>query len=568
MLTNKDFEFNVSLSLEQFENKEISVAMTDSSDKERVRQVRKKYGYKPNRGVSYKEIKVNPSELLDKLVSGHVFCHIFDVKNRYRRKDKSFGSWLKNYDNFSYSSCVGVDIDRTNYKTPQDFIDKLSLKPTFWYTTYTHKIWDEIKNYGGPRFRLIYVFDIPIENVYWFKFINHHLLEIIGKDTGEDVYDRCSESAAQYFNGTNRFTTDGVEYGCTDIIYEKEDIVGDITPFSDEFISYLKGFCGYRDRNPKHKVRIKETLERLTDKKYKYNSRTCIFEEEERVADPLDLFDLPVEIEIPDDFLTDDMKELLWFWDQRTMDEFKKVMRWNKFRKKYRYIYRLEGKDWSKGYQVVGDDYFSLPFYHYRRRDGQHRRKTLYQRCCLRKYMYPNINKNELIFNYIMDVLKFFDDPQKDITSEVILKNVVACLNQTIPEIELKYGELIEYYKSTSRPKRNIIRKDRERVSKEFTFQIIDDYYNESLDFNENYEWLEITLPFPVSRPYLYEYCKSRGLKTDKKRLSDDELYDLIDADLSGEKNIKVIREMGYSCKKDRVSTLLKKKREMRKVHV
>lgn len=562
MRTNKDFTFKVSLSLEKFDNKEISGAMTDTMKKKKVRETRKKYGYKPNRGVSYIETEETPSSLLDKLLSGHVFCHIFNVDERYRRKsDNSFGAWCKTLENFRHSYCVGVDIDKTNYKTPQEFIDKLTLKPTFWYTTYSHNTWDEIKNYGGPRFRLIYVFDVHIENEYWFKYINHHLLEIIGKDTGEDVYDRCSESAAQYFNGTNINTTPGVEYGCTDLIYEKEDIVGDINPSSPEFISYLKGFCGYREKTPEHKVRIKKLLERLTDNKYKYNSRLGIFEEEERVKDPLDIFDLPPEIHIPDDFLTEDMEKILSFWDKMSMDEFKKSKMWNWYRKEHRYIYRLEDRDWSKGYQVVGDDYFSLPFYHYKRLDGQHRRKTLYQRCCLRKYMYPNINKYELIFNYIMDVLMFVEDPDKDITSEVILKNVVACLNQTTAEIELKYRDLIEHYKNTTRPKRNIIRRDKEKNTREFTFQIIDDYYNESFEPKENYEWLKMTLPFSVSPSYFNEYLNSRGIKS-SKRLSDDEMYEMIDVKLSGSKNIKMIRDKGYSCKKDRVYSLLKKKRE------
>ena len=566
MLSDKEFRFTVSLSLENFENKEIATAMMDSSKKKEVRDTRKEYGYHPIKGTSFVETDVTPLELLNHLLSGKVFCHCFNTKGR-KDVEHSFGSSEKKYDNFRQAWCIGVDIDKTRYTISQ-FIDKLSLKPTFWYSSYSHMTWNKKKKYGGPRFRLIYVFDQPIEDIYWFKFISHHLLELIKRDTNEDVLDKCSESAAQYFNGTNIEKLNGVEYGCTDILYEKEDVIGNITPFSDEFISYLEHFCYYEDRKEEHKSRIKSLLERLTDNEYTYISRIGGFQRKIRYFDdPIELID-DFEFEIPEDYLTQDMEILLRFWDNTSIEDFKRIGIWNVYRKKYRYIYRLEKKDWSKGYQIVDDDYFSLPFYYHKRMDGECRRKTLYQRCCLRRYMYPNISKNELIVNYIKDVIKFFDDPKKDITSEVIIKNIGACLSQTIDDIELKYGKLIEHYRNITHPKRNIIRKDKTKMTKEFTFNIIDDYYNDCFSITENYEVMKLVLPFPISLNYLYQYTKTRGIKNDMGKISDDVLYGLIHADLSGDKNLILIRDMGFKCKKDRLYRLLKKKRNDISLHM
>lgn len=561
MIKDRNFRFDVSLSLEKFQNKEISNSMIGSSRVEKNRRTRKEYGYNPNRGVSFMEQNVSPSELLDKLLNGHVFCHCFDPL--LRRKDNSFSSCQKTHEYFKHSYCIGVDIDFTNYSTIQDYIDKLTLKPTFWYSSYNHMKPDK-KGYVGCKFRMIYVFDLPIENVYWFRFISHSLIEIIERDTQEKVEDKCSESPSQYFNGTNIKTTESVEYGCTDFIYELEDVIENPNPNSPEFIDYLKNFCGYTVRTAEHRKKIKELLERITGDDYTYNSKTRSFEKDEVYEkDVLDLIDdFEICMEVPDDYETEDMREILWFWDNRTIDEFKKIRKWNIWRENFKYIYRKEKVKWEKDYQIVGDDYFSLPFYPVKLIDGQHRRKILYQRCCLRKYMYPTIDKSELIYNYIVDVIRFVDDPERDITGEVILKNVVSCLQQSVDDIENKYGKLIERYKTLTRPKRNLIFKDRSKHTRETTFKIIDEFYNESFTVGENHVMMEHLLPFPISLNYLTQYTRERKIKTDPHKLTDEELYDLIQPDLSIEKNLKLIKGKGFKCKKDRLSKIIKEKRQ------
>ena len=176
--------------------------------------------------------------------------------------------------------------------------------------------------------------------------------------------------------------------------------------------------------------------------------------------------------------------------------------------------------------------------------------------------MYPTIDKSELIYNYIVDVIRFIDDPERDITGDVILKNVVSCLQQSVDDIENKYGKLIERYKTLTRPKRNLIFKDRSKHTRETTFKIIDEFYNESFTVGENHVMMEHLLPFPISLNYLTQYTRERKIKTDPHKLTDEELYDLIQPDLSIEKNLKLIKGKGFKCKKDRLSKIIKEKRQ------
>lgn len=102
MQSNEDFRFDISLSKESFVNKTISNAMIGKSSQTN-RQIRKEYGFKSSRGVSFDgDLYLTPSELLDYLLKGHVFCHIFNPY--YIRKDGTFGSSQKTKRNFVYSN--------------------------------------------------------------------------------------------------------------------------------------------------------------------------------------------------------------------------------------------------------------------------------------------------------------------------------------------------------------------------------------------------------------------------------------------------------------------------------
>ena len=237
MLTNTDYKFKVSLSVDAYINKEISGAMIGSTKDESNRIIRKKYGYAANKGIGYKECEVTSNELLNYLTNGHVFCHLFNPTQF--RKDGTFGSSQKKDDNFNGSWCIGVDIDSTSYSTITDYIDKLEFKPTFWYSSYSNTP-------NKPKFRMVYVFDEFIEGKYFFRYCAWQLNSKIEIDTDEEIEDDCNLRCAQYFNGTNLNNPDlFVGCGISNNIYSFNDFA--IT--ESGYISFLKNRCFYKSKN-------------------------------------------------------------------------------------------------------------------------------------------------------------------------------------------------------------------------------------------------------------------------------------------------------------------------------
>ena len=98
MFNDSNYLFKVSLSNESYINKEISGAMIGTTKDENNRKIRKQYGYRANKGIGYKEVEVNAETLLNSLINGNVFCHLFNPQQV--RKDGTFGSSQKKDENF------------------------------------------------------------------------------------------------------------------------------------------------------------------------------------------------------------------------------------------------------------------------------------------------------------------------------------------------------------------------------------------------------------------------------------------------------------------------------------
>lgn len=233
MRIEPDFTFEVSLSKESFANKVIANAMIGRSTDEKNTAIRKEYGF--IRGVSYERVTVIPTTLLTSLTQGKCACQLFTPKRP--RKDGTFGTTDKRYENFAGASCVFVDIDETKYKDMRAFIDELSLKPTFAYTSYSNQ-----QPGKGARFRLCYVFGKPVQGIFHFRYLASKVYEAIERDTQETIKDKCGLSPAQYMNGTNK--------AAQNIIFD-EFFTGAVFDFQDfscsdqDFVQYLRRYCDY-----------------------------------------------------------------------------------------------------------------------------------------------------------------------------------------------------------------------------------------------------------------------------------------------------------------------------------
>ena len=247
MECNKDFRFEVSISKDAYKSKEETNAATASGDEGKAR--RKALGL--TNKICFKEQEVNAEQLLEQILEGHTFCYLFggfppntDEKT-YVRKDGYFTMSGKADRFFKGTYIVGVDIDDTTYESAGEFISKLSLQPTFWYTTLSNKLKD--KNKDGildARFRMMFVFDRIIGDKYFFRYVSsviHHLIE---KDTQEKITDPCGKSCSQYFNGTNYDDSNlTVDFGISNIIYSFSDF-----QISDSgYLDFLNQNCDYKE---------------------------------------------------------------------------------------------------------------------------------------------------------------------------------------------------------------------------------------------------------------------------------------------------------------------------------
>ena len=549
MVTKLDYTFKVSLSNDAYFDKVISAAMIGSTKDESNRLIRKQYGYPANKGIGYKEEELTAGVLLDKLTSGHVFCHLFNPSNV--RKDGTFGSSEKKDDNFIGSYVIGVDIDETSYSTISDYISQLEYKPTLWYSSYSNRE-------NKPKFRMIYVFDTLIENKYFFRYCAWQLNKKLEKDTNEVITDDCNLRCSQYFNGTNKNNKSlNVEYGITYNIYSFSDFNIDELGF----ISFLNNDCNYKTKS---KIRNKEinNLLSIISSPISFSSTTyyndlqkCGHQENEvetNINSEFSAITTNNELEY-DKSLVSDMSRLDY-------DEF---MKYN--RHKYNYFYRKEKEDWIDNiYQFIDSDYFSLYYNVNTVKDGNKRRKKVFERMCLRRVLNPNVDINTIIFNAYEDIHRFFDNSDGLLNTDYIVRNAVRCFEMDITEIEQTYSDNISYLKSKA-PKSKIILKrnvgklaERNTYIKEIRYTLIDDYYDCNCSVKDNLSFICDNL-FYISEKTLYNYCNDKKINTKvSKERHDDKIMSLYDFNLSIRKNVERFKEMGISISKSKLSNLIK----------
>ena len=216
-------------------NKEDVNACVGSSGNEENKNIRVKYGHRRNHKMSFRTIDVTAPELLNYCLNGHSFCNLFagfpckGWNDRggavtYIKTDGSFTLSAKKNEYFYGSNAICIDIDSTAAPTIQDYVDRLSHKPTFWYTTFSH-----MEPGRGNRFRMVYALAEPIIGQQQFDAVVDQVHRRIECEVGEVIEDKCGEKCSQYFNGTNvknnELVVEYKYYGC---IYCIKDIYNNV----------------------------------------------------------------------------------------------------------------------------------------------------------------------------------------------------------------------------------------------------------------------------------------------------------------------------------------------------
>ena len=492
--------------------------------------------------MAFKRTSLTVEEFAEKATSGYTFCNLFsyDPARKYTFRfrqytDRAYPEYqrgankgymkmqMKSDDYYEGTQCFFVDIDYTKYSNVQEFIDALKLPPTVVYMSYSDATYkkdrkqehnpkyDEDKGIWSRRFRLCYVFDEIILGEKKFIELSTSINTMVERSIKEQIQDTCGKQMSQYFNGTQNKN----EVYVLGYIYSKEDFLPHTAAtYYNEFPS--EGQFGMNLLN----------LPSVTATKLEY---TCQYT-------------------TPSDRFINDMSRLGY-------DEFMAEAR-----HRYRYHYRKDDGVWIDRCQTVDEDYFALYYNVSPLKDGDHRRKKLFERMCLRRVMFPDITPNEVLYNAYEDLHRFVDNREDPITIECLVRNVINAFRLTIEEIEKRYSKVIAYLKSRA-PKNRLIYDtrgcqnpaERNTRMKEIRWSLYDKEYNTELSLKENAEKLNVNVKT------LRTYCRDRGIEVNNK-VTDEELMLLVDKELSIRKNITNLKECyDISISKDRVSSILKR---------
>lgn len=210
MKIDKNFVFLAGLTKDSYPDKATAKACLTSAGAKAVGMDKMSFDTKSPRTVD---------SFTDSIMNGYCFCNLFryDPEKRYRKENnnpnvpvkytmeypeyklgpnKGFMKLGFKSDEYFYGSyCVSVDVDRTSFESMDEYIDRLSRKPTLGYYTYS----DTLDN---RKFRLIYVFDNILDDESFYR-ISKSIHSLIEDETGERMDDNCGTRPSQYFNGTN-----------------------------------------------------------------------------------------------------------------------------------------------------------------------------------------------------------------------------------------------------------------------------------------------------------------------------------------------------------------------------
>lgn len=533
----KNFNFTLMTSNEGYENKKDALACLTEAGAKAIKRNK----------MAFKEVTINTDEFLDLAVTGHSFCNLFqyDTEKKYWIKNRSGKSYLmspeykrgsnkgcmkvsfKSDEFFKSSQVIFLDIDYTKYTKISDYIDALRFKPTCVYMSYSDNIYKkDIEQKNNPeytengiksrRFRMVYVLDAQLTKEQ-LNSVSFALNTQIEKDTKEVIQDKCGAKISQYFNGCfgNKETYK------TDNIYSYFDFI-DLIPNTFDSSNTV----------------VSEQHTILNEKILDTSNIMKVEKEEKKLISPK---------------LVNDMILLPY-------DDF---MKYN--RHKYQYIYRVEKDYWiDDQYQFTDDSYFSLYYNIKPVQDGEHRRKKLFERICLRRVMNPSIDPDTLLFDAYEDVHRYFNNDDKVLSVDCLVRNIESAFKYTVDEIAEKYSNNIAYLKS-KRP--SIILKkgvafdiaDRNTKLKNIRYSLIDEVYNPELSVKDNLEYINKNV-FTISQATLYRYCKEKNIKTTvNKEVEEAEIMSLYDFNLSIRKNLENLKNEGIKVSRGKLNTLVKK---------
>lgn len=502
MLIDKDFKFRVNISREFYEKKTDATACLSQIGAKAIGKEK----------MAFKEWDVTVDQFLQCAMNGYTFCNLFafDPNKLYRIEMK--GGMYKSYPVYQKGKNKGymkLEFKRDHFFSGAQtvFVDidltRFVSIPEYLACltippTCVYMSYSDGHEKRGVTSR-------RFRMVYVFdrvlgkddlNVVSRCITESIVRDTGEPMEDDCGERVSQYFNGVYGNNERYAQY----YIYSRLDFPESLPPVDES--------------------QYQTPAQDPTKPTVQFN------------------------------------QWLLWDMERMGYDEFM-----SHYSTRYTYYYRTETDYWVNGtYQLTDENYLQLWWPIERITDGNHRRRRLFKRACLRRLMRPDVDPDTLLFNMYVDLCRFIDYSDHVITLDTLKRRAERAM-------QMDWDDLLEYcdyeigYWRDNKPKfilhpnaphtQEFIR----TLDKEIHYFEIDSWYDRSKSVKEN------TLALKESKATLYRYCSERGIDTNpgkpmteaqrreaKRQAKDDKkarFMQLYDPSLSAPKNLEIMKQNG-----------------------
>lgn len=423
--------------------------------------------------VEYQQQSITVEDFGRLIKDGHCFCHCF------KTKELLFGISEKRDANFLSADMVFIDIDDSDIEM-NDFVGRLSKKPTLYYTTpnnYTEK-----SDYKY-RFRLCYLFCFSISEVETYHTLYNGIVESIKHDIqGIEIKDNCGRTPSQQFSGNAKAEC---ELHISDNVFSHSDFPSPNNNVSSSSLSISNG---------KLKNTSKKDYDTITEVK---------------------------DITITDrDFIN----------DVNSLSPYDLI---DKYKEKYRYFTHTE-LQYNDGYALIPSDYLEIYRQSYTDsfvknngdevkfsrikilRDGDNRRRKLYIAGLIMKKIMPNIVFEHLFYNLIYERTYYYDNSDRVLSNKVLAgiarKVVIMPLENIRIQSKLKKRKFevdkayCEEHGISPNAMKNIVRK-------KLKDEEIGNAYDCSLSVTENLAALK-GMGINVCKSKLYQWCKENNINT------------------------------------------------------
>lgn len=514
MYKDDNYIFQVSISKDAYKTKlETKAAVSGSKG----RKLRESLGVDY---VCYYRINTTSRELLDKVLNGYTFCSLFSnfEKNGLRcpymiDNGKYFTSKGKKDEFFEGSFIIGVDIDDSQYPSASDIICRLSVTPTFWYTSLSHM---EVINgvSKGVRLRLIYVFNEIIKDKYYFRYCSSIIRNTVMKDINEET-DDCTLKCSQYFNGTNILNPEvKVEYDYSGYVYSLSDL-----DVSDKgYYEFLTSGCEYDSMDIEREEAINSRIQ-IIKNRLNYGQSNISTNSPSQL-----ILSCPKTERLQNGNECKYDADMIRDYYTYPWEEF-----YNIYKHCYPYIYRTEKNDWQEKdgilYQLCDNDYLELRWIptvnkkgeSIRITDGHHRKRTLFHRAWLRRAIMPNATPTTILFDLLVDRQRFFDNSDGVLCLSTLQRIVNQSFLYDVEYYKQQYASIYDSTKAACENKKFIVhwtcrkKVNASHLAKELRWAVLDELYDSLLSIDDNVIMLK-ERNFIISRKSLERYCKGRGI--------------------------------------------------------